>query len=101
MNHSSRRAFLQSLAAASLGSAAPGFPGRLHAEALPMLFAEAQSRTLQTPFPADAIDAAIFPKPQQIASSGSDFLLDDQVRIVVPMNPSAEDLSLARFLRDV
>jgi hypothetical protein len=100
VNHSSRRTFLQSLAAASLGSAAPAYPGCLHAEALSILFAEAQSGTPQTLFPADAIAAAIFPRPQQIASSGGDFLLDDQVRIVVPMNPSAEDLSLAHFLRN-
>lgn len=98
MNHSSRRAFLQSLAAASLGSAVPLYPGQLHAETLSMLFAEGPSGTIQGLSPTGA--TAIFPRPQQIASSGDDFLLDEQVRIVVPVNPSAEDLSLASFLRD-
>lgn len=36
----------------------------------------------------------IFPAPRELASSGSDFVLDEQVTIVVPVFPSEQD----RFL---
>jgi hypothetical protein len=44
------------------------------------------------------LESIIFPQPQEISSSGGDFVLDDQVRIVVPSNASKEDLFLARSL---
>ena len=71
----------------------------MHAEAFPLLFVDGPWRELGNPSHPD-IYSLIFPKPQQIAASGSDFLFDDRVRIVVPANPSSEDLALANFLRD-
>jgi len=44
------------------------------------------------------LHSLIFPKPQEISTSGSDFKLDDQVRIVVPPDASEQDLLLARLL---
>src|ERR1700743_2456261 len=40
------------------------------------------------------IGSLVFPRPQEISSSGSDFVLDDQVRIVVPADASEQDLLL-------
>jgi hypothetical protein len=42
----------------------------------------------------------IFPEPQDISASGSDFRLDKQVRIIVPTDASEEDLLLAKILWD-
>ena len=40
----------------------------------------------------------VFPLPQEIASSGTPFPLDEQTRIVIPEAPSQQDRSLAAFL---
>ncbi len=45
-----------------------------------------------------ALESAIFPQPQEISSSGSDFALDNQVRVVVPADASEQDLLLAGML---
>lgn len=44
------------------------------------------------------IQALIFPAPREISASQEDFVLDDQVRVVVPSNASEEDLFLAGSL---
>jgi hypothetical protein len=45
-----------------------------------------------------SLQSLIFPVPQEIGSSGSDFTLNDEVRIVVPTDAGEEDLCLARLL---
>ena len=57
-----------------------------------------ESTTRETSSSRVPLESVIFPKPQQIASSGADFVFDDQVRIVVPANTSSADMSLARAL---
>ncbi len=47
---------------------------------------------------ATPLQSLIFPEPQEIASSGSDLVLDNQVPVVVPANASKEDLLLAESL---
>ena len=44
------------------------------------------------------IESAIFPQPQEISNSGSNFALDNQVRVVVPSDASEQDLLLAGML---
>lgn len=44
------------------------------------------------------IQSLIFPAPREISISENDFVLDDQVRIVIPSNASEEDLFLANSL---
>jgi hypothetical protein len=44
------------------------------------------------------LHSAIFPQPQEIFSSGSNFVLDNQVRVVVPQKASKENLLLAGLL---
>lgn len=45
-----------------------------------------------------ALQSWIFPKPQEISGSGSDFVLNDRVRILVPSDASEQDLLLAGSL---
>jgi hypothetical protein len=58
------------------------------------------SRDPQSGVADQSLASAIFPRPQEISASGSDFALDERVRLVVPAEPSPLDLSLAHFLRD-
>ena len=44
------------------------------------------------------LQSLIFPRPQEISNSGSNFLIDDQVSIVVPSEASEQDLLLATLL---
>jgi hypothetical protein len=44
------------------------------------------------------LQSLIFPEPHEIVGSGSDFVVDNQVRIVVPFDASEEDLRLAGLL---
>jgi Glycosyl hydrolase family 20, domain 2/Glycosyl hydrolase family 20, catalytic domain len=46
------------------------------------------------------LDSLIFPKPQEISGSGSDFALDSDVFILLPSNPSGQDLLLASLLQN-
>src|SRR3954467_232426 len=45
------------------------------------------------------VSSLIFPEPKHISSSGSDFLLGDQVPIMVPSNSSQQDELLANLLQ--
>ena len=45
------------------------------------------------------LSSLIFPEPKNISSSGSDFLLSDQVPIMVPANSSQQDELLATQLQ--
>src|SRR4051812_41235837 len=47
-----------------------------------------------------AARSLIFPVPREITNSGNAFVLDEQVTIAVPDEPSSEDLFLARMLTD-
>lgn len=44
------------------------------------------------------LQSLIFPEPKEISSSHGDFILDDQVRMVVPTHASEEDVLLATTL---
>lgn len=44
------------------------------------------------------VQSLIFPVPREISGSHSDFVIDDQVRVVVPSNASEEDFFLARSI---
>jgi len=98
MKDLTRREFLNSAAGAAIGGAIVGHTEFLNASSPHSPFATlgfSDSRYIGARAP---LESAIFPKPQEISSSGSDFVLDDQVRIVVPPNATEEDLFLARSL---
>ncbi len=95
MTDLTRREFLHTAAGAAVGSAMIVGPDTF-------LSGEAGSAPSTVEGHSDGADLAfqspIFPKPQEISSSGSDFVLDNQVRIVVPSDASEQDLLLAGLL---
>jgi Glycosyl hydrolase family 20, domain 2/Glycosyl hydrolase family 20, catalytic domain len=98
MKDLTRREFLNTAAGAAVAGAIVGPTGFLNAattENSSTVVGFSNSKYIGTSAP---LESAIFPKPQEISSSGSDFVVDNQVRIVVPPNATEEDLFLARSL---
>jgi hexosaminidase len=98
MKDLSRRDFIHAVTGVAVGSTVAGHDAFLHGETLETFSpAVAQSGT-----PCDGacqtLESAIFPQPQEISNSGSDFALDNQVRVVVPSKASEQDLLLAGML---
>jgi len=97
MKEITRRDFLNTAASVAMGSAIVGNAVFLNADS-----AAALGTGSSTSGMADTADLSlqslVFPEPQDISSSGSDFVLNDQVRIVVPKDAGEEDLLLARLL---
>jgi hypothetical protein len=82
MQDLTRREFLHTVAGAAVGSTIANHNAFLHSEAVAASFTPADhGNRASLPF-----QSLIFPKPQEISSSGGDFVLDNQVRIVVPMH---------------
>jgi hypothetical protein len=91
-----RREFIHAVTGAAVGGTIVGQSPLLHGAT-----AAAQSSATSSGQCDDdcaAVQSFIFPEPQQISRSGSDFVLDKQVRIIVPSNASEQDLLLARML---
>ncbi|HZC43310.1 MAG TPA: beta-N-acetylhexosaminidase [Acidobacteriaceae bacterium] len=98
MRDLTRREFLHSVAGAAVGSTVISHDALLYSEVAavsPAALGQGDAASDGTPLP---FQSAIFPQPQEISSSGSNFLLDNQVRIVVPSDPLEQDLLLARLL---
>ena len=98
--HRSRREFLQSAAAASMGGIVLGHSTVLRASGRFSASLDTPSAGPRSGSADQSLASAIFPSPQEISPSGSDFALDERVRIVVPAESSPLDLSLAHFLQD-
>ncbi len=94
MKDLTRREFLHAAAGAAAGGAIVGRDARLYGEAQAAAD-NGNNRHGEGPL---SLQSLIFPKPQEISGSGSDFVLNDQVRVVVPSEPSAQDLFLATSL---
>jgi hypothetical protein len=96
MKDLTRRDFLHAVAGAAAGGAIAGHD--------PFLFSQALNSAEQSDPSCGAecspLDSLIFPKPQEISGSGSDFVFDDQVRILVPTNASEQDILLSALLRN-
>ncbi len=98
MNDLTRREFLNTAAGAAVGGAMIGRTTLLNAATINAPFAAVGSVDANCAGPCAPLESVIFPKPQEILDSGNNFLLDNEVRVVVPLNASAEDLFLARSL---
>jgi len=98
MNDWTRREFLNTGAGAAISGAMIGHTRLLNAATGDAHAGTAESSATQYVGPTGPLDSVIFPKPQEISSTGRNFNLDRQVRIVVPPNASREDLFLARSL---
>lgn len=89
-----RREFLSTTAGVAAGSAMTGHDAFLYGEGrIATNNAEDTRRKQDLP-----LQSWIFPQPQEIFSSDSNFPLDDRVRIVVPPNASEEDRFLAHSI---
>lgn len=98
MDDWTRREFLNTATGAAISGAMLGHTRFLNAATGNAPAATVGSSTTQYVGPTGPLDSVIFPKPQEISSAGGNFILDSQVRIVVPPNASQEDLFLARSL---
>ena len=93
-----RREFLHTVTGAAVGSTVVGHDAFLHGQPL-AAFTRAASRTTAPSKGASLpLKSLIFPEPREICHSEGDFVLDNQVRILVPSDPSNEDSFLARSL---
>jgi hypothetical protein len=98
MRDLTRREFLHAAAGAAVGNAMVGHHALFFGEAETNLFTvDGASEGIRdrTCVP---LQSLIFPEPNEIVGSGSDFIVDNQVRIVVPFDASEEDLRLAGLL---
>lgn len=93
-----RREFINTAAGAAVGGAIIGSTIFLNTAAAETISATVGSKDSKCVGPCMPLESLIFPQPREISSSGSDFIVDNKVRIVVPPNASKEDLFLARFL---
>lgn len=94
MKDLTRRQFLHTVAGAAASGALVGSDDFLRGESFEAYGGTNDSGDGESP----SLRSLIFPSPQEISSSGSDFVLDDQVSVVVPTDPSEQDLLLARLL---
>ena len=97
MKDLTRRQFIHTVAGVAAGSTVLGHDAFLRSEALTG-FVPADGNSAIYDRKSLPLDSLIFPKPKKISTSGSDFVLDNSVRIVVPSNASEQDLFLARSL---
>ncbi len=101
MNDFTRRKFLHTVAGAAIGSSFAIHDTFVHGEAIAAPYHATDdhdpTRDATTGLP---LRSVIFPQPQEISISGNDFVLDNEVRIVVPSDPSEQDLLLADLLRN-
>ena len=94
MEYLTRREFLNTAAGAAVGAAVVGHQ-RARAGHAAFLDAAVPENPVM---PADSFESLIFPRPREVSRSDGDFLLDNQVRIVVPLVASQQELYLARLL---
>jgi hypothetical protein len=94
MDNLTRREFLHTVAGAAVGGTIVSHDAFLRSESV-----TAPSATVGliagTPVP---FQSMIFPVPQEISRSSGDFILDNQVPILVPSEASEQDLLLAGLL---
>ncbi len=95
-----RRKFLHVVTGAAVGSSIAGHDAFLHGDRLAVLPASTGQSSAPCNGPCPPLQSLIWPHPQEISSSGSDFVLDNEVQVAVPANASQEDLFLAASLVD-
>lgn len=98
MNDLTRRRFIHTVAGAAASGTILGRDAFLHGEVLPTSFIAAGSSDATCDGECLPPESLIFPKPQELSGSDSDFVLDNQVCIAVPSNASEQDLLLAGLL---
>ncbi len=98
MKDLTRREFFHTAAAAAVSGTLIGHSALLHGELAPdSLKGDANNNTFSQKAESPLQDL-VFPRPQDISPSDSDFLVDSSVRVIVPSDASEQDLLLARML---
>ncbi len=98
MKDLSRREFIHAVTGAAVGTTVAGHDSFLHGETLAALGPAAGQSSVPCDEACQTLESAIFPRPQEITASDSDFVLNSQVRVFVPLAASEQDLLLARML---
>jgi hypothetical protein len=100
MTDLTRREFLHAVSGAAVGSSIAGRVAFLDGHGLAALPVAAGQVDALCNGTCPPIESLVWPEPQEITSSGSDFILDKQVQVVSPSNASQHDLFLAASLID-
>jgi hypothetical protein len=98
MTDLSRREFLHAVTGAAVGGSIAGHDAFLPGRSAAASPAEAGQSGAPCNGPCSQLQSLIWPEPQEISASGSDFVLDNKVQVVVPENASEQDLFLAASL---
>jgi Glycosyl hydrolase family 20, domain 2/Glycosyl hydrolase family 20, catalytic domain len=98
MKDLTRREFLHTVAGAAVGGTIGSHDPFIHGETLDAPSTASGQSGPECEGACLPPQSLIFPRPQEISSSGSNFLIDDEVRIVVPSEASEQDLLLATLL---
>jgi hypothetical protein len=93
-----RREFIHAVTGAAVSSTVAGHDAFLYSESLNALSTVSGQSSVPCDGVCMSLQSLIFPKPQELSSSDSDFILDREVSIVVPSQPSEQDLLLAGML---
>jgi hypothetical protein len=93
-----RREFLHAVTGAAVGRSVAGNEAFLPGHSLASLTAPGGRSSVPCEGPCSPLQSLIWPEPREISTSGSEFVLDNDVRVVVPEKASEEDLFLASSL---
>ena len=98
MKDLTRRQFLHAVTGAAVSSGVAGHDALLHDGRFAALTTAADQSSAPRIAATGPPQSPIFPEPQEMSDSGSDFVLDHQVPVLVPTQASNEDLFLASSL---
>ncbi len=98
MNELTRREFMHGVVGAAVGHSVAARDAILHVGSAAPPFTSPGRNNAPQNSAASPLQSLIFPQPQEMSGSGSDFALDNQVPVIVPSNASDEDLFLAGSL---
>lgn len=93
-----RREFIYSVTGAAVSSTVADHDSFFHGEPLVSLPTGSGQSSTSCDRQCVSLQSLIFPEPQEISSTDSDFVLNREVSIVVPSQPSEQDLLLAGML---
>ena len=98
MNDLTRREFMRAVTGAAVGGSIAGHDALAQGE--PVVASRTPAAQSHASSQVDSLPprSLVFPEPQEISQTGSDFVLDDQVTVAVPSDASQQDSFLATLL---
>ena len=98
MNDLTRREFMHAVTGAAVAGTIGGHDARLQGERAAAFRTAAGQSDAPSHAASIPLQSLVFPEPQEISFAGGDFVLDDQVTVAVPPDPSQQDFFLANLL---